>query len=98
MGAIRPPFLYRREQKPARLSTTFTFISSLGRQEISKTMMRYTPSLKNSIQSNLIFDINSYSFVEKLQIMDRSSFAATAERYKKEIDKDFPDGKFIQTL
>jgi hypothetical protein len=30
--------------------------------------------------------------------MDRSSFAATAERYKKEIDKDFPDGKFIQSL
>lgn len=61
-------------------------------------MMRYILSSKNSIQSKLIFDINSYSFVEKLQIMDRSSFAATAERYKKEIDKDFPDGKFIQTL
>jgi hypothetical protein len=61
-------------------------------------MMRYTLSLKNSIQSNFNYGINSYSFVEKLQIMDRSSFAATAERYKKEIDKDFPDGKFIQTL
>jgi hypothetical protein len=61
-------------------------------------MMRYTLSLKNLIQSNFIFGINSFSFVEKLQIMDRSSFAATAERYKKEIDKDFPDGKFIQSL
>jgi len=61
-------------------------------------MMRFTLSLKNSIQSNFIFGINSFSFVEKLQIMDRSSFAATAERYKKEIDKDFPDGKFIQSL
>jgi len=57
MDAILPPCLSRREQKLARPSTTFTFISYLGKPEISKIMMRYTLSLKNSIQSKLILTL-----------------------------------------